>query len=324
MPKTSNAHSATASDDVIPRHPGGGVEKSRKLAKIQSKKQRAKQVIREYDDSDSESDAGEVNQGAFYKKLYEAKCEQHSLAMRHIAAMESENTLMIKHVSTSSSSQGTTSNGPVEPLVKGKGKKTKLQRENAPPRPRTALNLLQSAFGPGLRDAKLWHGGAGGAMSVINAQWTKMNDQAKAVLEALVAIDKETIKQSGKKADLADAMAEALKHEELAPHYEAALGIAQENVSVGQETFVHRSAMVAHEEKTAAYEEAKKQTDEWPRDEALALAAKTAKELVDKSAKTLAKAKADLDTKHTLETRATEADAEDRPAGADPMDSDEE
>lgn len=322
MTKTSNAHSSTPSDDVVPRHAGGGIEKSRKLAKIQSKKQRAKQIVREYDDSsDSDSDVGGMSQVAFYKNLYERKCQQHAIAMQHIAAMESENALMAKHVSPMSSIQEASSSGPVEPVGKDKGKKTKLSRENAPPRPRTALNLLQSAFGPGLRDAKLWHGGAGGAMSVINAQWTKMSDQAKAVLEALVAIDKESIKQSGQKADLADAMAEALKHAELAPYYEAALAIARENVETGQEVFVHRSVAVAFEEKTAAWEEAKKRAEESPDDEALVLAEKTAKELLDKCEKALTKAKADLDTKNSIVEAATAADAA---RSSEPMDSDEE
>lgn len=322
MTKTSNAHSSTPSDDVVPRHAGGGIDKSRKLAKIQSKKQRAKQIVREYDDSsDSDSDVGGMSQVAFYKNLYERKCQQHAIAMQHIAAMESENALMAKHVSPASSTQAASSLDPVEPVTKVKSKKTKPQRENAPPRPRTALNLLQSAFGPGLRDAKLWHGGAGGAMSVINAQWTKMSDQAKAVLEALVAIDKESIKQSGQKADLADAMAEALKHAELAPYYEAALAIARENVETGQEAFVHRSAAVAFEEKTAAWEEAKKRAEESPDDEALVLAEKTAKELLDKCEKALTKAKADLDAKNSIVEAATVADAA---RSAEPMDSDEE
>lgn len=323
MTKTSNTHSSTPSDDVIPRHAGGGVDKSRKLAKIQSKKQRAKQIVREYDDSsDSDSDVGGMSQVAFYKNLYERKCQQHAIAMQHIAAMESENALMAKHVSPMSSIQEASSSDPVDGVEpKGKGKKTKLQRESAPPRPRTALNLLQSAFGPGLRDAKLWHGGAGGAMSVINAQWTKMSDQAKAVLEALVAIDKESIKQSGQKADLADAMTEALKHAELAPYYEAALAIARENVETGQEVFVHRSAAVAFEEKTAAWEEAKKRAEESPDDEALVLAEKTAKELLDKCEKALTKAKADLDAKNSTVEAATAADAA---RSAEPMDSDEE
>jgi len=322
MTKTSNAHSSTPSDDVIPRHAGGGVDKSRKLAKIQSKKQRAKQFVREYDESsDSDSDVGGMSQVAFYKQLYERKCQQHVIAMQHIAAMESENALMAKHVSPASSIQEASSSDPVESVGKTKGKKTKPQRENAPPRPRTALNLLQSAFGPGLREAKLWHGGAGGAMSVINAQWSKMSDQAKGVLEALVAIDKESIKQSGQKADLADAMAEALKHAELAPYYEAALAIARENVETGQEVFVHRSAAVAFEEKTAAWEEAKKRAEESPEEEALVLAEKTAKELLDKCDKALTKAKADLDAKNSIADAAKAADAA---RSAEPMDSDEE
>ena len=264
-----------------------------------------------------------------YKQLYESKRDQLAYAMKQLAAMNSENALMHKHASSSTSIPEPITVETDEFTTKGKskGKKTKdPNADPAPPRPRTALNLLQSAIGPGLRDVKLWHGGAGGAMSVINAQWNKMSAEAKAVLEGLVAIDKESIKQSGQKADLVDAMADALKHPALSPHYEAALGIARENVAVGQETFVHRSATVAHEEKTAAWEEAKKQAEESPDDESLALAEKNAKKRVDKSLKALEKAKADLDSKGAAETRAAAVDAASNAeaTGADPMDSDEE